>query len=259
MPNCRLENKQGMKETGKLVSIIIATYNSEKYIGECLSSIQSLGQAAIEVVIVDGGSTDNTGHIVKSFDSSLVSWESGPDKGIYDALNKGVERARGRWLYFMGADDRLLPGFGEMMQQLKDSDTVYYGNTTEYFEKEGPRYLLLKGAFSNYRLAKFCMNHQAILYPAGVFRKYRYDLRYRVFADYALNIQVWGDKNFKKIHLPITIAQYNMDGFSSVTKDKDFVFRQEKFGLVRKSMGWWIYLRLLSRKYKYQLRGKSWE
>ncbi|RBL93861.1 glycosyltransferase family 2 protein [Chitinophaga flava] len=254
-----MENKLGMQETNKLVSIIIATYNSEKYIRECLSSILSLGVNTIEVVIVDGGSTDQTIDIVKSFDSRMVSWKSSPDKGIYDALNKGVERARGKWLYFMGADDRLLPGFAEMMQYLKDEHTVYYGNTTEFFEKEGPQYLLLKGEFNNYRLAKFCMNHQTILYPANVFKKYHYNLRYKVYADYALNIQVWGDKTFTKIHLPITIARYNMDGFSSLTKDKDFVFQQEKFQLVKRSMGWLIYLRLLSRKYKYQLRGKNWE
>lgn len=254
-----MENKHSTTEAGNMVSIIIATYNSGKYIRECLSSILSLGITTIEVVLVDGGSTDNTFEIVKEFNSSQVSWKSGPDKGIYDALNKGIARTTGKWLYFMGADDRLLPGFGEMMQHLQDENTVYYGNTTEFFEGDGPQYLLLKGAFSQYRLAKFCMNHQTILYPANVFKKYHYDLRYKVFADYALNIRVWGDSTFKKMFYPITIARYNMNGFSSLTKDKDFVFQQDKFRLVKESMGWSIYLRLLSRKIKYKLRGKPME
>ena len=193
---------------------------------------------------------------MKEFDKGNVVWISEPDKGIYDALNKGIKLARGKWFYFLGADDRLLQGFSEMASKLKDENTVYYGNSVPfYYSSNKPSYELLIGKFSNYRLAKYCMNHQAVIYPAKAFYKYEYDLRYKVFADYALNIQVWGDRDFKKIFYPVTIARYNMTGFSSTITDVQF--KKDKPRLIRKSMGWLMYARFIFKRFKKRLRRET--
>jgi len=223
------------------VTIIIATYNAERHVSACLASIASQTFGDKEVVVVDGGSTDRTIELLEAADVENLRWVSEADNGIYDALNKGVSMAKGRWLYFLGADDRLLPGFSELADKLTDENTVYYGNSE-------PSARLPQGAFSNYRLAKYCMNHQSILYPAQVFEKYKYDLMYNVFADYALNIQVWGDRNFTKKYFPITVAHYHMDGFSSTTKDTQFLKNRGR--LIRKHLGFLTYLRYLYKKYK---------
>jgi glycosyltransferase involved in cell wall biosynthesis len=238
-----------------LISIIIATYNAGRYIKECLLSIATQEFKKIEIVIVDGGSIDNTLSIVKEFSNRNIKWISESDKGIYDALNKGVKMAKGKWLYFIGTDDRLLPGFSEMASKLKDENTVYYGNTEPiYHSGDKPSYELLIGKFNNYRLAKYCVNHQAVIYPAKVFLKYRYDLKYPVFADYALNLKVWGDKNFKKNFYPVTIARYNMTGFSS--KINDVQFKKDKRLLIRESMGWGMYARYMLKRFKKKLKGE---
>lgn len=238
-----------------LISIIIATYNAGGHLRECLQSVKSQTAEGIEVVIVDGGSTDDTMTIVKESGLPLVKWVSEPDKGIYDALNKGTAMASGKWVYFLGSDDRLQPGFSELASHLSDDHTVYYGNSTG-FSTDGPvEYPLLQGSFSEYRLAKYCMNHQSIIYPKSVFRKYAYDLRYKVLADYALNLLVWGDRSFKKQHYPVTVVMYNMTGFSSGNKDKQFL--KDKLQLIRKGMGWWMYLRMLLKRYKKKLLGEK--
>lgn len=238
-----------------LISIIIATYNAGRHLSECLQSVKSQTVQGLEVVIVDGGSTDETITIIKESDITRLKWVSEADKGIYDALNKGVKMASGKWVYFLGADDRLLPGFSELAAHLQDDHTVYYGNSDAYNDKGPLEYPLLQGSFGRYRLAKHCMNHQSIIYPSTVFRKYTYDLRYKVFADYALNLQLWGDRSFRKQHYPITVVLYNMTGFSFVTKDN--VFLKDKMTIIRKGMGWGMYFRMLIKRYKLKLLGKE--
>lgn len=228
-----------------LVSIIIATYNSEPFIAGCLESIVGQVEKNIEIVIVDGESNDRTLEIIRSFNLPNLRLSSEKDKGIYDALNKGINIANGRFLYFLGSDDRLLPDFSKLTSKLRNDRTVYYGNSA-------PLDRLLSGKFSKYRLAKYCMNHQSIIYPAGVFEKYGYQLKYKVLADYVLNIQVWGDPYFIKKHHPLTIVHYNMDGFSS--KNKDQAFRKDRKRLIRQNMGLLTYLRFLLKEYRSRKR-----
>jgi len=243
MPERELEAQKGF-----LVSIVIATYNAGAYLEDCLQSIRLYAPESTEVVIMDGGSKDETISILQREAKLVLNWASEPDDGIYDALNKATRKANGRWLYFMGADDRLLPEFKTLAGQLKDPHTVYYANSLDNFGDREHVFPLLKGAFSKYRLAKFCMNHQSILYPAAVFEKYQYNLQYKISADYVLNMQVWGDAQFKKVYYPFTIVSYDMNGVSSQIKDS--AFRRDKPELVKKHLGWLIYLRYRIKKYK---------
>ncbi|PUZ24422.1 Glycosyltransferase involved in cell wall bisynthesis [Chitinophaga costaii] len=236
-----------MKEEIK-VSVIIATWNAAHLLPACLDSIAAVQVPGLEIVIADGGSKDNTVALLEAFKKVPLHYISEPDKGIYDALNKGVSQAHGKWLYFMGADDRLLPGFANLCQKLQDEHTVYYGNTVPVYGPEKPAYTLLVGEFTPWRLAQYCMNHQQIIYPASVFAKYQYPLKYKVFGDYALNLQVWGDPHFPKVFYPINIAGYYMGGLSSFHNDT--VFKKDKARIILHSMGWWTYLRFLIKRFK---------
>lgn len=93
----------------KIISIIIATYNAEKTLKRCLNSIVSQKNDQLELLIIDGGSTDRTMDIVRDFADSIIDVVvSETDKGIYDAWNKGWRLATGKWIMFLGADDYLL-------------------------------------------------------------------------------------------------------------------------------------------------------
>lgn len=244
-----------------VVSIIIATFNAGLHLKECLASIREQSFKDLEILVIDGGSTDNTIDILKATDDTRLSWTTGRDAGIYDAMNKGIQLAKGKWYYFLGADDRLLPGFSELAAKLKAEDTVYYGNAEPYYGDSSARPLLLIGKFSKYRLAKHCMNHQVVIYPAKAFSKYQYNLRYKVCADYALNIRVWGDNAFKKRFYPITIVRYDMTGFSAHNVLNDIPFKQDKLQIIRESMGWWMYARMIYKRFKKKLQGEKdfWE
>ena len=91
-----------------LISIVIATYNVENDLVKCLNSIISQQKDIAEILIIDGGSTDNTVQIIEQNHKYISYWVSEPDMGIYDAWNKGISKAAGDWIMFLGADDLLV-------------------------------------------------------------------------------------------------------------------------------------------------------
>ena len=105
------------------ISIIVATFNAAKTLSVALNSILSQTFQDWECIIVDGASKDNT-YIERD---SRFRYVSEPDKGIYDAFNKGWKLAKGKWIYYLGADDELLPNaFDNLFKNdLNDLDIVY--------------------------------------------------------------------------------------------------------------------------------------
>jgi glycosyltransferase involved in cell wall biosynthesis len=90
-----------------LISIIVSTFNAAATLQRCIDSIARQTHAAAELLVVDGGSSDGTVDIIERNAARVAWWLSEPDRGIYHAWNKGVERARGDWICFLGADDYL--------------------------------------------------------------------------------------------------------------------------------------------------------
>lgn len=94
----------------KQISIIIATFNAGKTLKRCLESIGNQKSEAIELLVIDGDSKDNTLQIIKDYGSVIDYYCSEKDEGLYDAWNKGIHKASGQWIMFLGADDILLEG-----------------------------------------------------------------------------------------------------------------------------------------------------
>lgn len=87
-----------------LISIIIVTLNAGDHLENCIRSVISQDYQNIELLIFDGGSTDSTIEIIKTYEKYISYWQSQADKGIYDAMNKAIKHSKGDWLYFLGAD-----------------------------------------------------------------------------------------------------------------------------------------------------------
>lgn len=97
----------GNKTCPMKVTIITVTKNSEKYLQTCISSVQRQKYDNIEHIIIDGNSTDNTLSIIKRNEESLSAWISEDDKGMYDAINKGMKLATGDIIGVLNSDDML--------------------------------------------------------------------------------------------------------------------------------------------------------
>jgi glycosyltransferase involved in cell wall biosynthesis len=87
------------------ISIITSVYNGKRYLEECIQSVLAQAYPNVEHIVIDGGSSDGTPEILRRYDNRLYYWTSEKDKGIYDAWNKGLAKATGEWIAFVGADD----------------------------------------------------------------------------------------------------------------------------------------------------------
>ena len=223
------------------ISIVIVTYNAAGTLQNCLDSIYSQKYPGLKIIIIDGNSTDGTIDIIKANLTKIYYWKSEPDNGVYDAMNKATKHLSGDWVYFLGADDELTPGFSDMALELKDPATIYYGNV---FAEGGKRV----GELTRYRFAKFGPYHQAIIYPKSVFDQYQYNTKYKISADFALTLQLCGDRHYHFAYKDHVLANFNHTGLSGQNIDHAFV--KDKPGLIFKYFGLKTGIRYLIHRYK---------
>ena len=205
-----------------LVSIIIPTYNSEDYLNQALKSIVNQTFKDIEVLIMDGLSSDKTVEIAEKFKQDLpqIQIYSDKDNGIYDAMNKGIKKAKGEWIYFMGSDDTFYEN--KTLQNFKDLEKleldILYGNV--YSNNFNGLY---DGEFSLTKLIKKNVCHQAMFYRKKVFeKKGNFNLKYKVYADWDFNIRCFFSKKINTKYHNFTVANFADGGYSSLNNDQRF-------------------------------------
>lgn len=110
-----------------LLSVVVAVFQGARNLQRCVDSVLAQTYPHRELIIIDGGSTDGTVEILRRNTEAIAYWHSKPDRGIYDALNQGIRRARGDWILVLGADDFLwTPGvLNEAAQRLRESYPPY--------------------------------------------------------------------------------------------------------------------------------------
>ena len=114
-------------------SIITITYNAVRLVEQTLLNVLSQSYPNIEYIVIDGGSTDGTVDIIRRYESGLAYWVSEPDKGIYDAMNKGLQKATGDYVWFINAGDTLcssdtVQSIVSKLQKRKVLPDIIYGD-----------------------------------------------------------------------------------------------------------------------------------
>lgn len=198
------------------LTIIIPTFQAEKTLQASLDSVLGQDFQDLEVLVMDGGSRDGTTAIVRqaALRDSRIRLISEPDKGVYDAMNKGIREAHGTWLYFLGSDDFLYdPKVFSAAFAFAGHDEAdfLYGNVVS------PSYKgVYDGQFDIAKLLLRNISHQAIFYRRTIFERIpAYNLRYKGYADWDLNIRIFMDKNVRVRYIGGTIARFGPDGLSS--------------------------------------------
>lgn len=116
-----------------LISVVIPSFNQGNYIEETIISVIGQEYPKLELIIIDGGSTDNTVEIIKKYSNKIAYWHSKPDKGQGDAINQGMNLSSGDVLCWLNSDDMYLPGalldIGQRFHGLTDQNYLIYGTT----------------------------------------------------------------------------------------------------------------------------------
>ena len=199
-----------------LVSIITAVFNSREYVTRCIESVLRQDYPNIEHIVIDGGSTDGTVEILRSFDDRIAFWRSVPDKGIYDAWNKGLAEARGEWICFIGADDELLPGTVTAYMHLAKlhPEAEYLSSQIRYVHPSGYINPGHGRAWSWPAFARaMYVAHPASMHRRDLYERLgTYDTSYRSAADYELLLRARG--TLRAAYMPEVTAVMRAGGVS---------------------------------------------
>jgi len=204
------------------ISIIIATFNAAKTFRKALDSVRYQTYQDWECIIVDGVSTDDTVSIACEYVEKDQRFRliSEPDKGIYDAFNKGWKLAKGEWIYYLGADDVLLPnGMAEIFSKEWPQDVVY-GNV--YFKT--PRGIIKKKSNLDPDSIRTQMpSHQAVFMRRYLIEELGgFDLQYKICGDFDLILRGYM-RNCMCAYCDANIAVFTaIDGASSINLNNVF-------------------------------------
>ena len=195
-----------------LVSIVIATYNSARTLQTALASVANQTYANIELVVVDGGSTDGTLEMIETYAFKRKTYISEKDKGIFDALNKGVKMSSGEWIFVLGSDDELLPDGSDTLIQHSDGFDVVYGNTINRFD-DGSLTLFKAKDYHCLNHIICCCHQGLIMKKDCILRENGFNLNYPLRADFDL-IQRCYLKEYRFRQVDASIAYYYVGGAS---------------------------------------------
>lgn len=198
------------------LTIIIPTLRAERTLQAVLDSVLCQEFQHFEIIIMDSVSGDNTLAIARANAQrdDRIRIFSEPDKGVYDAMNKGIEKARGQWILFLGSDDRLhdekvLQSFFSVHDH-QDFDLVY-GNVV------GPGFKgVYDGEFSFEKLLHRNICHQAIFYKKSLFGLIGFfTVHYKGYGDWDLNIRCFKDDRVRVRYIDLLVAYFGPGGISS--------------------------------------------
>lgn len=205
-----------------IISIVIPTFNCALELSKTMESLREQEYTDFECLVVDGLSTDNTISVVERFKGKVgfsITVSSSKDKGIYDAMNKGVQLAQGKYIQFMGAGDTLADSttLNNVVKFCsKEKFDVVYG----YVNVDGANGKTIKNKMNlltTFRYRPIC--HQAIFAKKEWLKRFPFQLKFNYVADQDWIMRTYANRaKFKYIEVPI--ANYNLNGFSSTKQGK---------------------------------------
>lgn len=195
------------------ITIITVVYNSVNLIEETINSVLKQTYSNIEYIIIDGFSTDGTNEIIKKYTKNINYYISEKDNGIYDAMNKALNHATGKWIIFMNSGDKFFSNRVLSDLNLDKTFDLYFGatkiikNNSNYIVKQ-PR------SINNIWKGMICC-HQSIIFNSDIFKTFKFNLEYSLSADYNL-IYSLVNNNAKIFQLNNIIAIYFDEGVSKI-------------------------------------------
>ena len=169
-----------------LVTVITVVFNGETYLEETIRSVIRQTYENVEYIIIDGGSSDGTLEIIRKYEHAIDYWVSEKDRGIYDAMNKGIDLASGQWINFMNGGDCFYQNetLGLAVSQFKKNEMVagYYSDCEVVYSSGLTRISHTIDLASAWKKMPF--SHQAFFAQAHILKKNKFSLDYALCSDY---------------------------------------------------------------------------
>lgn len=204
------------------ISLITVTFNAGSTISRCIESVIGQNFTNIEYIVIDGGSTDNTLEILDQYKAYINVFVSEPDKGIYDAMNKGIKLANGDVIGMLNADDFFMDStvsgtIADIFSQ--QNAEIVYGDL-DYISLQGK--IVRKWRSGAYERNKFKYGwmppHPTFYCKKDLFKQFGlYSLEYGTAADYELMLRFMYLHKIKAFYVPKVLVKMNIGGASNKT------------------------------------------
>ena len=201
-----------------LLSVVTVAFRNYEGVVKTWRSLAYLAgdpSLTFEWIVVDGGSEDGTAEFLEKRNGQYqLRYVSDPDKGLYDAMNKGIRMASGKFVLFLNSGDGFHPEVAQFVRQLRgqNDDAMFLGDAMlDFGDGHQVRRSAKRGWYIYHSLPA---SHQAIFFPLCGLKKYPYDVQYRVSSDYALTAKMYkAGYGFKRIKG--LVSEFSMGGVST--------------------------------------------
>ena len=209
------------------LSIITINLNNCKGLHKTIESVIAQTFTDFEWIIIDGGSTDGSRELIEQYADHFAYWVSEPDRGIYNAINKGIAQAKGEYIQILNSGDCLFEGstLEQLFSNQYDADILYGDAVCLYpdgsrLDKKYPDTVSL-----NYFIHDV-INHQASFYRRQVFDGHPYNEKYMIAGDWAYCMEAVC-RGMRFIHINQTIVYYDNNGISAQWSERQIKERED--------------------------------
>ncbi len=218
----------GPADGAPLVSIVTVVYNGAATLEDTIRSVLAQDHSAIEYIVVDGGSTDGTLDILRRYEDRIDLWVSERDKGIYDAMNKGVALCTGEWVGLINADDRYADGaVARAMQAGHDRPDVniVHGDILIHYPNGVSKVKYPRRSGFLLKYWEMVLNHPSFFVRRSYYEGRPFDAALRVSGDHKWTLQAWMRSPEQFLYVPAVLAHFSAGG-ASMTNPLGKVLRE---------------------------------
>ncbi|MEZ4801583.1 MAG: glycosyltransferase family 2 protein [Gelidibacter sp.] len=200
-----------------LVSIITVVFNGEKHLQQTIDSVHNQTYKNIEYIIIDGGSTDGTLPIIKKNSQKISRWISEPDKGLYDAMNKGIKLAKGELIGTINSDDWYEPNAVELsVKSYRDNPHVSIVHSNRYDVLPNGTKRIYKFNPSSFKFKYFSMTyaHPSMFITREEYSKHHYNTTLKSLSDYQFTLEAFLQNQNGFVHIAKPLVNFRLGGVS---------------------------------------------
>ena len=216
------------KKKNMRFSVITINYNNKEGLEHTIESVLSQTNKDYEYIIIDGGSTDGSMDVIKTYQDHITYWLSEKDQGVYHAMNKGVAHAHGDYLIFMNSGDRFYSP--DVLSSLYEyQEDIICGKVLKGDSSRPSGHH--KQIISLVDLMRASLPHQAMFIKRELLLKHPYDEKYKILSDWKFSIETIIFDNCSFRNIDIIVANYDTTGISTnsnglLPKERELILKE---------------------------------